>query len=418
MAWTEKQTLTTFDHRSVASDGVSVFFAQYGGGAKYHVFKYDPVADTVTQISNDASWSGTTPLLASNTGGGLPGPALQCFGGSLYALIYTADGSNNLRVYKYSGSGTAWTSVFQITKAMKCVLYATGSHLIVAMAYPTDFPFTWAYYSTNGTSWSAATVDNVPATIEGVGGTTQIFAFAYGQGHSPVIADHTGHSAGLADPDRRYRWFEWSAGAFNITQSADYLGDSAAWSPTDVWLHDPGNYRRDLYHWYLEGGVWKYVSNLGDAWTTPGGSGATPLYSIGYTDQPGTYNNNFVTMVGGTWSAEETVGSSTLTHAVLLSDGSACLFSQTKIYAAPAPAPPVSAPRFYSGYDTLSLVATTPFTEVEPGALAARGDGQVAIGNGVADEVQRVVVWNGSSFDDLTHNHAVTGTVKRLRWIL
>lgn len=73
--------------------------------------------------------------------------------------------------------------------------------------------------------------------------------------------------------------------------------------------------------------------------------------------------------------------------------------------------------KLYSGTSTLSLVDETPFTSVQPGALAARSDGKVAVGNGVAEEEQRIAVWNGSAFDDETHDHPATSPVRRLRWV-
>lgn len=79
--------------------------------------------------------------------------------------------------------------------------------------------------------------------------------------------------------------------------------------------------------------------------------------------------------------------------------------------------PAGSVVRLHSGASTLSLVDETPFSSVQPGALAARSDGKVAVGNGVAEEAQRIAVWNGSSFDDETHDHPVDSAVRRLRWV-
>jgi len=344
-SWSLLQTLTNFDFNSVASDGEDIYFVQYGAGSDYQVFKYDTSGDTVTQISNSSSWSGTTPKTVSMFSGGNVGSAIQWFAGNLYALIFTTDAGADLRVYRYDGSGTAWTNVLTSTPGGsgtgKFSLFCDGSYLIVAPSNQTGIGlvFDWAKYSANGSSWSAATVSNSPAYINsGAGLSHQRWGPTYGQAISPVFIDKTSHNVAEPDPDAIARWFEWSAGTFSITNSSTFSG--GAWSPTDEWLREPGIYIRDIYHWSREtaaGTIWKYAAALGDAWLTPtnhsqGGYEIFPVVAIGFSapESCGGRHGDFALFTSGTWATAETVTSSAgIDHVVKINNGDGFLFGAT-----------------------------------------------------------------------------------------
>jgi hypothetical protein len=331
--WALLQNLTTFDFNSVCTDGTDIYFVQYGGGAEYHVFKYDVSLDSVSQISNAASWGGTSPQLTANAGGGLVGSSIQWFESNLYAVVFTTD-ANNVRVYRYSGAGTSWTECLAMASpdvAAKYALYCDAAYLIVAPTSRIDYNFTWAEYSADGSSWSAATVGNSPAPI----GQPSRFSTTYGQGISPVFIDSSSHNISDPDPDAVYRWFEWAAGTFSITQSATFTG--GAWTPTDQWLRGV-SYLRDVFHWSLvtsSGTIWKYASNLGDTWVTPtdhqqGGIEIFPVTTIGFTSQQaGDHNGDFALLAAGVWATPETItgGTAGITHVVKLSSNEGFLFA-------------------------------------------------------------------------------------------
>lgn len=340
--WDLLQNLDEFDFRSVTSDGTKIYFVQFGGGVEYHVFKYDTDLDTVTQISNAASFSGTSPKIAANFPGGIVGSAIQFFGGSLYVAVFTTDVGSNLRIYRYSGAGTAWTNVLTaVNPGGRFALFTTSNHIIVAPATDTSVVFDWAKYSANGTSWSDATISNTPAYINTNFPTLNVYSTTYGQTISPVFIDDSSHAVGFPDPDGPiFRWFEWNgSGSFTITHSTD--GSSGSFVPADTWLRDT-NYIRDILHWATDGGViWKYAENLGDAWLTPTNhlQNATeifPIVSIGFLEQTGDCNGDFVQLASGVWGVPEVVSGGTggITHAVKMNDGDGFLFAALGVQSA------------------------------------------------------------------------------------
>lgn len=339
--WDLLQNLDEFDFRSVTSDGTKIYFVQFGGGVEYHVFKYDTDLDTVTQISNAASFSGTTPKLVSNISGGLIGSSIQVFNGNLYALVFTLD-ATDLHVYRYNGSGTAWTNVLTTTSSGgRFALYCTDAHLIVAGATGTSVVFDWAKYSANGTGWSNATVSNTPAYINTNFPSLNRYSTTYGQTISPVFIDDSSHAVGFPDPDGPiFRWFEWNgSGSFIITHSTEFTG--GVWVPTDTWLRDT-DYIRDILHWATDGGViWKYATNLGDTWLTPtnhlqNSTEIFPIVSIGFLEQTGDCDGDFVQLASGVWGVPEAASGGTggITHAVKMNDGDGFLFAALGVQSA------------------------------------------------------------------------------------
>lgn len=431
--WALLKNLTTFDFRSVTSDGTDIYFVQFGGGAEYHVFKYTVATDTVSQISNAASFSGTTPKLVSNFGGGVVGSAIQFFNGNLYAAVFTVD-ATDLHVYRYNGSGTAWTNVLTIASGGgEFALFSTPSHLIVAASSFSTLIFDWAKYSANGSSWLAATVSNSPAYIStGAGLSLSRISVTSGQGISPVFIDISSHNVGEPDPDAIYRWFEWSAGTFSITQSTTSSG--GVWSPSTEWLRTPEVYLRDVFHWSREtsgGTIWKYAANLGDAWITPtnhlqNGDEIAPVISIGFTDQAGDNNGDFVLLSSGAWGTVETVAAGTggITHAVKVASGAGFLFAalgaQSAIYGRSTAFPVQSTvAKFYYGLNTLTYRSDLPIPGVKPGAMAIAPGGNTAVVG--ANEASGQIVAYGSnpfgSWSNMSSPMATGSAVSSIKYV-
>lgn len=305
--WDLLETVTNFDTYSVASDGTDLYFVQLGGGVNYHVFKYTVATDTVSQLSNDASW-GVTGVVTAGQAGGLTIGCLQWFKNNLYVSVYAALEANPHRVYRYSGAGTAWTNVYAGTSIYhaKWGLISTADHILHIPSSRIDEVFKQAEYSSDGASWSAASIGNSPASY---GGNFQLWSTVMLQGTNKIVlADRSDDTA-----DFNYRWFEWDgAGGFNITNYTENIG-GGGWSPSDAWLRTPAPYFGDLLHWYVDGTTYKYAENLGDAWLTPGnnnpgGAGQiTPIVSIGYTQQLGTGGGSAYILDGGSWVLDGTV---------------------------------------------------------------------------------------------------------------
>ena len=328
--WEKKQDLTTFDFRSVASDGTDIYFVQYGGGANYQVFKYDVSADTISVISTDASW-GVTAVLSAMAAGGLTVSCLQWFDGELYVSVYAAADGNPVRVYRYDGTGTAWTNVLATTIASGTTyfgLFCTASNIVLGRSSHAGDIIDWGYYSDDGDSWSAVTAGNTPAAYAG---NRQAAGYTIRQGSDKIVFyDKSDNTA-----DYNHRWFEWDdAGNLTITNYTENIG-GGGWIPSDAWLRDPGHYFADIYHWYLDGTIWKYAAALGDVWGTPtnhqqGGIEIFPVVSIGFTDQCGDHDGNFVMFSSvGVWGTPETVtgGTAGVSHVARLLDSTGVLFA-------------------------------------------------------------------------------------------
>lgn len=357
--WNLLQELDFFDNRSVCSDGTDIYFAQFGIETEYHVHKYTVATDTITQISNPASWTGTTPKLASNRPGGLIGSSIQFFEGNLYASVFTTDVSN-MRVYRYSGAGTAWTNVLSAALIGVHALYCLGPHLIAAPASQIDHLFNHAKYSADGSVWLDASIDTSPADH---GAGKQRFSFVSAQEVSPVFVDSSVDN-NFSPTTQIIRWFEWDgAGTFNITQSTSWTL-AGGWVG-DEWIRRSEVYRRPNLHWSLttlSDIIWKYSETLGDTWLTPTnhnqGSEIFPVPTIGFTAglQAGDHAGNFGLFEAGVWGTPEVVIGATLgiTHAVRMGNSEGFLFAEKftggdAIYGRSAPfsAPDVSGSRLW-----------------------------------------------------------------------
>jgi hypothetical protein len=362
--WSELQTLSNFDLLSVASNGNDLFFVQYGGELEYNVFKYDTSEDTVTQISNTSSWTGTTPLLGASFPGGLSGSCIQWFNGSLYAVVFTEDATDDLRIFKYNGSGTSWTEIETFTNPSgRFVLLATSSYLVLAASNQSSFLFDWAFYSSNGTLWATASVSDTPPQINDDFAVSKNRLSYNVTPTDKLIFSDDAFKIGGDEPRQGYRWFQWNPTSLNITHSTFYDSGEDEWTPADAWLHREGDVLSlvDIFIWFANAGVWKYTNSLGGTISTPGnhnqgGTEIFPAYSIGFTEQPGDLDGDFVLLSGGTWGTPEAVGTSAITHVIRMTDGGGFIFgfvggSTSGIYGRSEPFPDINGEtaRFYWG---------------------------------------------------------------------
>lgn len=328
--WSLLQNIADFDYHSVCSDGNRNIYYIGAETTTPNVFKYDANTDTIAQISTTGSWAGTSPgiLLSAN------GSSIQYFKGDVYAVIATADGSDNLRVFKYSGSGTSWTQVFSATLASPvAMLFCTASDIILAPGVSVTY-FDWAYYSADGSSWLAATVDSSKRnTVCALCSLSNLTMKAYGQGVTPIFGEHQICDGSCDPPYQAYEWFEWVTGAFTVTYYTQAMGASIfdpQWTDTNVWLRYPELMFIDVTLWTHYSGDWQYQATLGNSWLTPGNNSpaVTPIVTIGpLNKQAGRDGNYDLTFLeSGSWSARETFGEGTFSHLVVLSDGRGFIF--------------------------------------------------------------------------------------------
>lgn len=159
--WANVQTITSpgtyYDYDNVNT----IYYTKVSAG-NYYVYQYNVSTDTETQLSNDASW----PNFFAN---GLSAPVY--FAGNLYFVVREFPGTE-VRIYRYSGAGTAWTQVLSVARpvadsAFTYFLSRTSTQLIFVAVFsqtvpPTgDIPVT-IRYSSDGSSWSTGSDDGIP----------------------------------------------------------------------------------------------------------------------------------------------------------------------------------------------------------------------------------------------------------------
>lgn len=357
MAWSLLHFVPYFQNQSVCTDGGNIYFV---ANSTPNVYKYDADADTVTQISNSGSWTGTTPSIATYFGGS----QVQWFNNALYVLVVTADVSNNLKVYRYNGSGTSWTQVYVATSIDQKVLLNTGTNLVITPASANDY-FLEAFYSADGSSWSTASVDEScnPECVDCLASVRIVNC--YGQAAIPVAYHKTTCDFSCDPPYQSYCWFEWSPGSFSVTLSANALSSNVfdpQWDPSSPsWVYAPGTVFNNILLW-MNNSPWQYVSSLGGTWSSPGNDtpAVTPVATFGpLSKQCGRDDNFDITfLTGGSWETRETFGLASFNNMVVLNDGRAFVFSndnfdseQDSLWGRsepyPVPEPPVTGNRLW-----------------------------------------------------------------------
>jgi hypothetical protein len=333
--WSLLQTLTLFDFLSVCTDGTQyIYFVQRGGvGDPYNVYRYDTVGDSVSQISNSGSWSGTSPTINSNFGAS----AIQYFEDNLYVIIGTAD---DFRVFRYSGAGTSWSLMTTIprTSGESGGLFCTSTHLILA-PNNSSLQFDWAYYSNDGSSWSSASIASCGLS-SCIDCAPIRFSNTYGQGVSPIFGSHEVCDFLCDPPYQSYCWFEWSGSGFDVTFS-DHAQSSSIFDPQwdngAEWLHNPENLLVDVLVWTSYTGTWQYSETLTGTWTTPTGASGSfpfPIVTIGPLGKQAGIDGSFdlVFLEAGEWVVIDTPGPGSCSHLVVMDNGDGFLFG-------PAPGP-------------------------------------------------------------------------------
>jgi len=261
----------------------------YFASSSTSVEVYNVTADTVTTIGNGSSWGGGTIPTSLHLGSE---NCLAYFKNNLYVIVQGS--TNTVEVWQYDGSGTSWTSVLgqDIGDAMSLIY---DSDYMVACGYNTtsnNGHTTTSYYTANGSSWSAATID-----IE-VGYKSSSTGIPAIQGSS-----HIEHGRGIyaefweyATPSNNYKVYKFNGGAGN-------------WDVEKVQQSNPVFFlSSDDLNWGVFG-TYKYSTTY-SGWSDPTDGNIQPMKaqnmeeSVGYRNVSGNVTIYF--WGAGDWAESDT----------------------------------------------------------------------------------------------------------------
>jgi hypothetical protein len=146
---------------SNATDGVDLYFVKHDSLGE--IYKFDTALETQTRI--DAGFSGHAIPTSSNVKGV---QFLTWFNGKLYVATRKHPEINNVKVWRWTGSGTTWDEVFSVSHGsgfFATGLQSDGTHIVVVGADTSGGATNGTWYSTTGDSgdWTQGTV---PITVE------------------------------------------------------------------------------------------------------------------------------------------------------------------------------------------------------------------------------------------------------------
>lgn len=315
--WSNVHTLTSPGLYFDCDDVNGIYYTRNISG-NFHVFKYNVSTDTETQLSNDASWTGYFTYTFESF------PVY--FKGNLYIVVQEFPGTI-VAVYRYSGSGTAWTQVMSVVRpiadsAFTHFLSRTTDHLVFIAILPTGVAVqgvipTTIRYSSDGSSWSTGSEDGLPTPPD---------ASAYGGYNVASVVGYNPNSSntgffiqlrqqvGATDFKTLHRILKWTGTSFqtlfyyrNDIDNPPFTGE--LWLKSRYLLYD-------ILHWLLSPS--QYAAILTGSWLTPTGvSGVSPSLSVGFFTKSTGYDtsgSNLLFHVMDTvriWEAGETVLSGT-----------------------------------------------------------------------------------------------------------
>lgn len=389
-----------------------------------HVYRYTVSTDTLTQISNSASF-GSGPIII----GARPfGPVF--FNGSVFV---TVQDTGVFKVFKYDGSGTAWTEVLSVnvtaTSGGSASLGKTDAHIILLVNNTQPNPLDVDYivkYSANGSSWSDGTVDAGPSipsatyiatgtTIYNPNGTvTGLYAF-----DSLIDAATPNHFV-----KRILVWdgvSEWTTAFYYTYDNPTYDGDS--------WVEE--YHFNDVVHWSIPAD-YVYSDTLDGTFAAPTPDDVSPALTNGFTVSAGSKDDlsgdlALHYMATDTWDAGETIDAATTLGFVkrvlrftatgdtylIISGG---VSQPTYIYGRDEPLDPpepTEVLEFWQGVNGPGAAKKSdlPFTGiVNPVCMLVRRSGDVVIGGSAAGTGSEIVV-TGTSADDFATWTDITGSL-------
>lgn len=402
MAWSQLYNFGGITLHSVVTDDSDRIYYCYTA-SPYNAYYYSIAGDNVTQVANSASFDSGALGAAVNQ--------LVYFDGGLYAVI-VGGSTYNLSVWKWDGSGTSWTMVYDFgaSAGISQASITCSATQIVAVAFDTSDETDYEIaYSADGSSWSSGTRSLSPAPYAGVYGNLVFHVKSSPFSPQGIIGWWDQDDGGILLSATYV--LEWGGTGFTTAEyyRYDWNGGSPITSG-DQWVRDE-YWSTDMLHWRFDSPDWEHSADL-SSWVTGLTSGILPClqtfgmidYSIGNRIADG-YVCGLTT---ADWTALEEIyaGASTMQafirltgnlypYAVIKIGATSYLYGKGAAFADPGD---FNAAQFYTGTNALVQKSDLPYEGVKIGAMLTRDEDTVYIG--MADASNDDPIVTGSSVDD------------------
>lgn len=424
--WTQLENIGTFTvdgNNADYDDNDNIYFNKSVSG-ETHVYRYTVSTDTLTQISNSASF-GSSPTID----GARPfGPVY--FNGGVFITVHD---TNVYKVFQYDGSGTAWTEVLSVattaTSGGTASLGKTDAHIVLLVNNTQPNPLSVDYivkYSVNGSSWSDGTVDAGPS-----------LPAATWQSAASTIYNSNGTVTGLyaydqiddaATPNHFVKRILVWDGVSEFTTAFYYTYDNPTHTG-DSWVED---YEfNDVVHW-SQPSDYEFSATLDGTFAAPTPADVSPALTNGFTVSAGSKDNidgdlalHYMPTDTGIWDAGEAIDPLTTLGFVkrvirFTATGNTYLIvsggvsQPTYIYGRDDPIdPPATLAEFWQGVNGPGAAKKSdlPFAGINnPACVAVRENGSVYVGGAAAGGGGELVV-SGGSGDDYAAWTDITGSL-------